>query len=124
MDRIAIEELHLRCIIGIQDWERKTPQDVLISLSLFADLEQAGKTDRIEDTVNYKTLTKAIIHFVENSSFQLVEALADGIARLALGDPRVVTVIIAVEKPGAIRFARSVGVEIKRDRRWLNNFPS
>mgnify|MGYP001562539406 CR=1 FL=1 len=124
MDRITIRDLHLRCIIGIQEWERKTLQDVVVSLTLATDLRQAGRSDHIEDTVNYKTLTKEIIRFVENSHFQLVEALADGIARLALEDARVVTVTVMVEKPGALRFARSVGVEIQRDRPWLDNFPS
>lgn len=124
MDRITIRDLHLRCIIGIQAWERKTLQDVVISLTLATDLRQAGRTDRIEDTINYKTLTKKIIRFVENSHFQLVEALADGVARLALEDERVVTVTVVVEKPGALRFARSVGVEIQRDRPWLDNFLS
>lgn len=124
MDHITIRDLHLRCIIGIQEWERKTLQDVVISLTLATDLRQAGKTDRIEDTVNYKTLTKKIIQLVENSHFQLVEALADGVARLVLEDARVVTVTVMVEKPAALRFARSVGVEIQRDRPWLDTFPS
>jgi len=121
MDCITIHDLHLRCIIGVQEWERKTLQDVLVSLTLFTDLRAAGKTDDIADTVNYKTLTKTIIHHVENSSCQLVEALASGIARLALQDSRIVGVRVRVEKPGALRFAKSVGVEIARDRQWLEN---
>lgn len=120
-DRIVIHDLRLRCVIGVQDWERTTFQDVIVSLVLFTDLDPAGKTDRIEDTVNYKTLTKTIIRYVENSSCQLVETLASGIARMALEDTRVVRVRVTVEKPGALRFARSVGVEIERDRRWLDS---
>ncbi|MBF0138765.1 MAG: dihydroneopterin aldolase [Magnetococcales bacterium] len=121
MDCITIRDLHLRCIIGIQDWERTTLQDVFLSLTLETDLELAGKSDRIEDTVNYKTLTKRIIHHVENSNHFLVEALAADVARLVLADERVVRVRVGLEKPGALRFARSVGVEIERDRQWLTN---
>ncbi|MBF0433738.1 MAG: dihydroneopterin aldolase [Magnetococcales bacterium] len=121
MDCITIRDLHLRCIIGIQDWERTTLQDVFLSLTLETDLELAGKSDRIEDTVNYKTLTKRIIQHVENSNHFLVEALAADVARLALEDVRVVRVRVGLEKPGALRFARSVGVVIERDRQWLTN---
>ncbi|MBF0414677.1 MAG: dihydroneopterin aldolase [Magnetococcales bacterium] len=121
MDCITIRDLHLRCIIGIQDWERTTLQDVFLSLTLETDLELAGKSDRIEDTVNYKTLTKRIIQHVENSNHFLVEALAADVARLALEDVRVVRVRVGLEKPGALRFARSVGVAIERDRQWLTN---
>ncbi|MBF0421612.1 MAG: dihydroneopterin aldolase [Magnetococcales bacterium] len=119
MDCIMIRDLHLRCVIGIQGWERQTLQDVIISLTLFSDLQQAVGSDRIEDTINYKTLTKKIIRHVEASTHFLVETLAGDIARLALEDHRVQRVKVAVEKPGALRFARSVGVEIERDRSWL-----
>lgn len=116
LDQIEICDLHLRCIIGIQAWERKVRQDVHINVLLFADLSQAGKSDRIEDTVNYKTLTKAMITLTEESEFFLVEALAERLAILCLEDGRVQRVRISVEKPGALRFARSVGVIIERDR--------
>ncbi|MBF0110604.1 MAG: dihydroneopterin aldolase [Magnetococcales bacterium] len=119
MDRIDIRDLHLRCIVGIREWERRTLQDVMISLTLFTDLAPAGASDRIEETVDYKTLTKAIIRLVEDSSFQLIETLAAAIARLALGDARIFSVRVTVDKPGALRFARSVGVTIERDRSWL-----
>ncbi|MBF0147564.1 MAG: dihydroneopterin aldolase [Magnetococcales bacterium] len=119
MDQIIIRDLHVRCIIGIQEWERNALQDVMISLTLFTDLGPAGMTDHIDATVNYKTLTKTIIQRVERSSFQLIEALAAEIARMALADPRVVRVRVMVDKPGALRFARSVGVDIERDRQWL-----
>lgn len=117
LDQIKIYGLHLRCIIGLQAWERKVLQDVHIDLILFADLAAAGKSDRIEATVNYKTLTKAIIALTEKSSFFLVEALAERLADLCLEDDRVQRVRISVEKPGALRFARSVGVSIERSRR-------
>ncbi|MBF0445389.1 MAG: dihydroneopterin aldolase [Magnetococcales bacterium] len=116
IDKIDIKDLQLRCVIGIQEWERKTLQDVLINITLFTDLSAAGKSDNIEDTVNYKTLCKQIIAMTEASSFFLVEMLASKIAELALEDERVTTVQVQVEKPGALRFARTVGVTIVRSR--------
>ena len=117
MDRIFIRDLALRCIIGVQDFERREKQDVLINLELEADLREAGASDDIGNTVDYKTLKKRIIALVEDSRFKLVEALAETIARTALENPKVRRVKVLVEKPGALRFARSVGVEITRERR-------
>lgn len=116
LDRIKIDDLCLRCVIGVQEWERTVLQDVRISLSLQVDLSQAGKSDRIEETINYKTLSKAIIAMTEHSQFFLVEALAERIAELCLADLRVYRVKVSVEKPGALRFAKSVGVTLKRSR--------
>jgi FolB domain-containing protein len=113
-DRIKIRDLHLRCVIGIQDWERHTLQDVRIQVLLHLDLAPAGRSDHIEETVNYKTLSKAIVTLTEESHFFLVEALAEQIAQLCLDDKRVAKVKVTVEKPGALRFARSVGVSITR----------
>jgi len=113
-DQIIIRDLHLRCIIGIEDWEKKVMQDVIINLVLAADLQPAGRSDKIADTVNYKTLTKRIIAMTESSSYELVEALAENIATLCLETPGVEKARVSVEKPGALRFARSVGVTIER----------
>jgi D-erythro-7,8-dihydroneopterin triphosphate epimerase len=118
-DRILIKDLLLRGIIGLNDWEREKKQDILINLTLFTDLRAAGKSDDIADSLNYRTITKAIITLVEeDSAYQTVEALAAAIARIAIdhGAPRV---IVRVEKPGALRFAASVGVEIERTREDL-----
>ncbi|MEO5333559.1 MAG: dihydroneopterin aldolase [Magnetococcus sp. YQC-5] len=115
-DRIVIHDLSLRCVIGVQEWERHATQDVLINLTLFTDTTLPGQTDCIDDAVDYKTLTKKIIASTEHSTFFLVEALAEHIARLCLEHPRVHKVQVAVEKPGALRFARSVGVNIQRTR--------
>ena len=116
MDRISIRDLALRCIIGVQDFERREKQDVVINVELEADLREAGASDDIADTVDYKAIKKRIIALVEDSRFNLIEALAEAIARVALEDPRVERVKVLVEKPGALRFARSVGVEIVRER--------
>ncbi|MEG3641513.1 dihydroneopterin aldolase [Magnetococcus sp. PR-3] len=114
LDRIQIKDLLLRCIIGIIDWERTTLQDVVINCTLHVDLRAAGASDDIDDTVNYKSLNKKIIELVEGSSFFLVEAMAEAIAKLGLEDPRVKLCEVTVEKPGALRFARSVGVTVVR----------
>ena len=115
-DRIEIGDLLLRGILGINPEEREKAQDILINLTLYADLRPAGASDRIDDTVNYRTITKRIIEHVERVGRFTVEALAADIAELCLSDPRVERVRVRVEKPGALRFARSVGVEIERRR--------
>jgi D-erythro-7,8-dihydroneopterin triphosphate epimerase len=115
-DKIRINGLFLRTIIGINHDEREHKQDVLINLSLDVDTRPAARTDQIEDAINYRTITKNVIDLVENSRFFLVERMADEIARLCLRDPRVQAVRVSIEKPAALRFARSVGVVIRRSR--------
>jgi FolB domain-containing protein len=114
-DQIHIRDLHLRTVIGINEEERRDRQDVLINLVLDTDTRAAGRSDDIGDALNYRTLTKRIIALVESSQFFLVEKLAAEIARLCLEDRRVERVRVSVEKPGALRFARSVGVVIERE---------
>ena len=115
-DAIQIKDLLLRTVIGINEEERRNRQDVLINIVLYADMRAAGRSDEIDDAVNYRTITKQIIGLVEGSSYFLVEKLAAEIAAICLGDPRVERARVRVEKPGALRFARSVGVEIERAR--------
>jgi FolB domain-containing protein len=116
-DEIHIEDLHVRAIIGINGEERRERQDVLINLVLFVDTRTAGRTDDIADApVNYRTLTKQVIARVEQSEFHLIERLAEEIASLSLEEPGVERVRVAVAKPGALRFARSVGIVIERGR--------
>jgi FolB domain-containing protein len=115
-DLIRIHDLLLRAVIGINEEERRDRQDVLINIALYANLRSAGVSDDIRDAVNYRTLTKQVIKRVEESQFYLVEKLAAEIAAICLEDPRVERVQVRVEKPGALRFARSVGVEIDRTR--------
>ncbi len=113
-DRIVIKDLLLRGIIGINDWEREKRQDILINIALSCDLRAAGESDKIEDAINYRTLTKKIIEHVEESARYTVEALAADIAKLCLSAEGVQRAQVRVEKPGALRFAKSVGVEIER----------
>jgi len=115
-DQIQIRDLLLRTIVGINEEERLNRQDVLINITLFADTRDAGASDDIEDAVNYRTITKQVVAMVESSQFFLVEKVAAEIASICLDDARVERVRVRVEKPGALRFARSVGVEIERAR--------
>ncbi len=115
-DKIVIKDLHLRGIVGIRDWEREKPQDILINIELETDCRLPGRSDDFQDAVDYRAVTKKIIALVEGSSFYLVEKLAEEIAEVCLADPRVHLARVTVEKPGALRFARSVGVQIERGR--------
>lgn len=113
-DRIVIKDLLVRGILGINDWEREQPQDILVNLTLFCDLRRAGYSDDIADTVNYRTVTKKILALMETETRYTVEALATDIARMCLHEPGVLRARVRLEKPGALRFARTVGVEIER----------
>src|SRR5262249_51032018 len=116
MDRIFIRDLLVRCIIGVGPEERREKQDVLITVALSADLSTAGKSDRIEDGVNYRPLKKRILAVAEASEYHLIEALAERVAAECLENRDVHEVQVSVEKPSALRFARTVGVEIVRRR--------
>lgn len=114
LDRIHIRELRLRCIIGINPEERDKLQDVVVDITLYADLSRSAATDCIDDTVDYKALKLKVMAMVEASSFYLLERLADCVAQICLEDPKVRRTCVSIEKPGALRFARTVGVEIVR----------
>jgi dihydroneopterin aldolase/D-erythro-7,8-dihydroneopterin triphosphate epimerase len=120
MDRIVIKDLLVRGIVGINPDERSNRQDILINVTLWADTRPAAASDDIADAVNYRTITKAMIRHVESGGPYLVERLAEELARMCLeADDRVAAVEIGLEKPGALRFARSVGVVIRRSREDL-----
>ncbi len=115
LDKIHIRDLRLRCVIGVFPEEQREKQDVIINITLHADLRTAGETDRIEDSVDYKSLKSRILAMAEQSSYYLIERLAECVADLCLEDARVQRVEVSVDKPGALRFARSVAVEIVRE---------
>jgi FolB domain-containing protein len=117
MDRILISDLQARCIIGVNDNERQEKQNIIINLAISADLRKACKSDRFEDTVDYRALKKQILRMVEESQYFLIEALAQAVANVCLEHPDVRQVQVRVDKPGALRFARSVAVEIIRERK-------
>ncbi|MHA2091562.1 MAG: dihydroneopterin aldolase [Candidatus Kariarchaeaceae archaeon] len=116
-----MRDLLVRGIVGINEWERVEKQDILINMTIYSSLDKAGESDNIEDTINYRTLTKAIISYIEQSEHFLVEALASEIARIVLVDFNADRVILRVEKPGALRYAKSVGIEIERSRQDFND---
>jgi dihydroneopterin aldolase/D-erythro-7,8-dihydroneopterin triphosphate epimerase len=116
MDKIHIRDLLVRCIVGIYPDERREKQDVIVNIVLHADLRKAGESDDIDDTVNYKTIKKEALAMVQQSEYFLLEKLAEQIAGIALKDSKVQRVDVSIDKPGALRFARSVAVEIFRTR--------
>ncbi|MBI5642930.1 MAG: dihydroneopterin aldolase [Deltaproteobacteria bacterium] len=116
MDRILIKGLRARCVIGVGEEERLEKQDVMIDIALFADLEKPGKSDRFEETIDYRSLKKRILAMAEASAFHLIEAMAESIAAICLEHPLVAEAQVRVCKPLALRFARNVGVEITRRR--------
>lgn len=116
MDQVLIKDLTARGVIGISDAERSQPQDIVINITLFTDISQGALTDNIEDCVNYRTVSKKVLQLAQTNTRFTVEALAQDIANLCLSEEKVSSVRVRVEKPGAVRFSRSVGVEIERSR--------
>ncbi len=116
MDRIRICDLLVRCILGINESERREKQDVVINITVYTDLRKSGKSDLIDDTVDYRALKKRVLAMAEASHFFLEEALADAVASVCLEQQAVNQVEVRVEKPNALRFARTVAVEITRGR--------
>lgn len=116
MDKVIIKDLLVRGIIGVNDWERKRAQDILINIALFTDTRRAAETDSIVDCVDYSKMSKKIQAHAESAERLTVEALANDLVKICFEDKGVQKVILRVEKPGAVRFAKSVGVEIERAR--------
>jgi FolB domain-containing protein len=116
MDKIFISNLIARGVIGVTERERRRPQNIVINVTLFTDTRRAGKTDSIRATVDYSLTAKKLIAHAETVGRQTVEALANDLAEICLSEPKVAKVIVRVEKPGAVRFSESVGVEIERSR--------
>jgi len=114
MDRIFMTALTAETVIGIYDWEREVKQRLEIDLEIWMDLRAAAASDAIEDTLNYKSVAKRVLAFVEASRYRLVEALAGEIARIVLEEFKVPRVRVTVHKPGAIRHSRDVGVIVER----------
>ena len=117
MDKIFLEDMRVETVIGIWEWERKIRQTVAIDLEMSADIRKAAASDEVEDTLNYKSVAKRVQAFVGESSFQLVETLAEKIAAVVLDEFDVDWVRVRVNKPGAIRGAKGVGVLIERGNR-------
>jgi len=116
MDKIIIKDLTARGIIGINDWERRNPQEIRINITLFTDTRQAAERDDLAYSVNYRTVAKKALAHAESAQRLTVEALAADIARLCLEEAGVEKALVRVEKPAAVRFAGAVGVEIERSK--------
>lgn len=114
MDEIFIKDLLIRGVIGVTEHEREQPQDILVNVIIYADSTKAGQTDDVNESVNYRTIAKKILNYVEGAKRYTVEALAADIMKLVLEEANVLGARVRVEKPGAVRFSRSVGIEITR----------
>lgn len=114
MDKIFLHDLRVEAVIGIWEWERRIRQIVSLDVELATDVKQAAATDNIEQALDYKSIAKQLIATVETSEFQLVETLAETLARIVVVDFGVSWVRLSVSKPGAIEGSRNVGVVIER----------
>ena len=117
MDIVFIRDLRIETVIGIYDWERKIKQTVIFDLEMGADISRAADSDAIEDTLNYKAVSKRLIEFTEQSEFQLVETLAERCASIVMNEFQVPWVRLTLNKIGALSTARDVGVIIERGSR-------
>jgi FolB domain-containing protein len=116
MDQIFIRDLRAVGVIGIYDFERVTPQEILISLTLFTDLSRAGHSDNLEESIDYQKVAEQVKHHAETAHRLTVEALAEDLAEMCLAIPGVLEVRVRVEKPTILPICKSVGVEIERSR--------
>lgn len=116
-DIVYVRDLRAECVIGVYAWERRVRQTVLIDLDLAADNRRAAATDRIEDALNYKAVTRRVLEYAAASEFQLVETLAERIAEVLLSEFALPWVRVRINKRGALRAAGDVGVVIERERR-------
>ena len=119
-DRIFLRGLTAECVIGFIDWERRVKQTVVVDLELPVDCRQAAVSDDVTDTVDYKKVSKRVLAFIEASEFKLVETLAQRLALLILEEFSIEWIRLSINKPGAIRNSRDVGVSIERSRADLS----
>ena len=117
MDIIYLHDLRIDTVIGVFDWERRVRQTVILDLEMAADIRHAAASDELADTLNYKAVAKRVIDFVERSDFKLVETLAEMVAELVMTEFAVPWLRLRVNKQGAVRGARDVGVIIERGER-------
>ena len=123
MDTIFLSGLTTECIIGIWDWERRVRQKVVVDVEMATDIRRAATTDSIEDTLDYKRVAKRLLQFIGESEFQLVETLTERIAEIVIREFGVPWVRVRLNKQGAIRGARDVGVQVERRREYFPATP-
>jgi len=119
-DVIFLRDLKTETVIGIYDWERKIRQTLSFDFEFPGDIRRAAKSDHIDDTLNYKSVAKRVLAFVETTEYQLIETLAEHVAQLILREFGIEWVKVTVSKPGAVRGSRDVGVTITRTRADLD----
>ena len=117
MDIVYVRELEVETVIGIFDWERKIKQTVQLDIEMATDIRKAAETDHVDDALDYKAVSKRLIAFIEGSSFQLVETMAEQICAIVREEFSVPWVKLRLSKPGAIKGAKDVGVIIERGER-------
>lgn len=121
-DRIFLRGLSVQCIIGFIDWERRIPQTLVFDLEIPCDCKRAAASDNVEDTVDYKRIAKRILGWVPTTRFLLVETLAHHLALLLVSEFNLEWIRLSLNKPGAIRDSRDVGVQIERSRADLEGW--
>jgi FolB domain-containing protein len=114
MDKIFIKDLVVYGVIGVHEWERQKPREIILNIVIFVDLQESGTSDDILDTIDYGMVVEKVKTCVENAERKTIEALAADIADVCLDIPKVLSVRVNLEKPGAIQNVGSVGVEIER----------
>jgi len=117
MDIVYIRDLRIETIIGIYDWEREVKQTISLDLEMAHDIRKAADTDNIEYALNYKSIAKRLIAFVEQSEFLLVERMAEEVARIVFDEFSVPWLKLRVSKPGALRGSKDVGILIERGKK-------
>lgn len=117
MDIVYIRELEVETVIGIYDWEREVRQTVSLDLEMGTDIRAAASTEDIEQTLNYKSVSKRLISFISESEFLLVETMAEEVSQIVMNEFDVPWLRLRLSKPGAVRGAKDVGVVIERGER-------
>ncbi|MFT5132772.1 MAG: dihydroneopterin aldolase [Gammaproteobacteria bacterium] len=117
MDIIYLNDLRIETVIGIYDWERQTKQTVILDIQMGTDISKAASSDAIEDTINYKAVAKRLFSFVGESEFELVETLAERITEVLLNEFNIPWCRLQLNKQGALRGVRDVGIIIERGRK-------
>jgi dihydroneopterin aldolase len=117
MDTIFLRDLEVNATIGIFEWEKRIKQKVRIDLEMGTDIAKAAASDAIEDTLDYKSISKRIIQFVEDSRYELIETMIEKVSEILLNEFNIPWVKVTISKPGAVRGSRDVGITIERGER-------
>ncbi len=117
MDRVFIKGLRVETVIGMHAWERRVRQPVVVDLEMASDVRRAAATDEVDDALDYEAIGERLVGAIEQSSFELIETLAERLAVIVRQEFGVPWLRLRLSKAGALRGAREVGVEIERGER-------